>query len=436
MRLYERYDALAGELRGRLRQVRKAIREVWTCTRSMSPTVMDNTPAMSIDGIGVTPVPGGAPAGVDPTGMAEYAAIANEISRIGLGGVRSVDWNRVAENSEVILREQSKHIRIGAYLAYALYETRGLKGLGVGLGLLADMCDELWNDLHPPLRRLRGRVLALEWLTERVLSALDRDDRELEASDCEAALAQATRLVTSLTERCAEAADATHGLVRVLRAKRESIVRDADARRRLEDAYAAQAAASTSHEPPAARANRAGTADDRAARKALERSLRELARSMLDTARDMRAADVADVRAYTLHRASIWLPVRELPPSIDGRTDIPAPSREVRGAIESAMTGADHAGALELCEAAATDSLFWLDTHRVAADALRALGHEAAARAVRAQTAALLDRLPGLDTLGFRDGAPFADAATRRWLGVAIDGAVVEEPRPVLGAGA
>ena len=247
---------------------------------------MSPAPLTTIAEIGALAITDQAPASVDATETPEYVEIRHQISRIGLGGVRAVDWQQVVANAVVIVQERSKNLRIGAYLAYGLYETHGLRGLGVGFGVLCDMCDAYWNDLHPPPGRLRGRVLA-----------------------------------------------------------------------------------------------------------------------------------VADVRAYTLQRAAIWLPVRELPPSVAGRTELPPPAAEIRGAIEAAMTGGDCAGALALCEDAATDSLFWLDAHRISAEALVSLGHEAAARAILSEAGSLLCRLPALAGMSFKDGTPFAEPATKQWLG-------------------
>ena len=376
-------------------------------------------PLNSIRAIGAVPVTAGGPTGPDAAEIPEFAEITQEIARIGLGGVRAADWDSVTVNAGFILRERSKNLRVAAYLAYGLYETRGLMGLGVGIGVIADMCNAFWNELQPPPNRLRGRVRALEWLAERVVAALNRGDAPADASGVAFALERAEGLVASLTDQCPDAGDAMHRLVLVLRGKRETLVRTADARRCLDEASMSCTGPASPTDLQAAEARRHLATDDRSAGRERERSLRELGRSMLETARALRAGDVADVRAYTLQRAAIWLPVRELPPSADGRTELPPPAGEVRGAIAAAVTGGDPDGALSMCEDAATDNLFWFDIHRIAAEALSAMGHAQAAQAVRAATGALLWRLPGLDELRFTDGTPFAEPVTREWLGIA-----------------
>ena len=369
--------------------------------------------------LGADPVTAGSPAGFDATETPEYADVVHEISLIALGGVHAVDWQLVVARSEVILRNHSKNLRIGAYLAYGLYETNGLRGLGVGFGVLAEMSDAFWGDLFPPLRRLRGRILALEWLVERVFAALGRDDAKIDASDCDFVLTQTEGLVVSLAVRSGAAGDAVSGLIPLLRTRRAAAIRTDDSRVPTNGESVLGNASVSPSAGPEAGANRVRASGAGGTRKAREQALRALGRSMLELARDLRTADVADVRAYALHRASAWLPVSVLPPSIDGRTELPPPADEVRGAIEAAMNGRDYAGALEMCEDAASDSLFWLDAHRIAAQALRSMGHEAAARTVHAQTGALLFRMPLLEGLSFRDGTPFAEPATRRWLGLA-----------------
>ena len=371
--------------------------------------------------LGAVPVATGSPAGFDATETPEYADVVRQISLIALGGVNAVDWQLVVASSEIILRKHSKNLRIGAYLAYGLYETNGLRGLGVGLGVLAEMCDAFWGDLFPPLRRLRGRILALEWLVERVLAALGRNDAKIDVSDCDFVLTQTEGLIVSLAVRSVAAGGAVSELIPFLRTRRAAVTRTDDARVPTSgDSVPMNASVSPSADPEAG-ATRVRASGAGEARRERERALRDLGRSMLELARDLRTADVTDVRAYTLHRASIWLPVSELPPSIDGRTELPPPADEVRGAIEAAMNGQDYGGALEMCEDAATDSLFWLDAHRIAAQALRSMGHETAAGAIRAQTVALLSRMPPLESLSFKDGTPFAEPATRYWLDLAAD---------------
>ena len=68
------------------------------------------------------------------------------------------------------------------------------------------------------------------------------------------------------------------------------------------------------------------------------------------------------------------------------------------------------------------ESPLWLDPHRYAAQALDNLGegYAAAKRALLGELALLLARAPELLELTFNDGTPFADAATKQWIGAEV----------------
>ncbi len=119
--------------------------------------------------------------------------------------------------------------------------------------------------------------------------------------------------------------------------------------------------------------------------------------------------------------------------------------------LVSAAKAGNPARLLETAEAGWRGHLAWLDPHRHAADALRSLGHVAAADAVTTCMRDLVGRIPALldasyhamgvgmrpdGTVGKPDPVPTADDATKAWLtakaapGVAAP-AVAAAPAPV-----
>ncbi len=374
----------------------------------------------SLKSIGTSPVTGDE--FEHETELPGYSDIADEIARLDFDGVRAVNWEIVVRKSEIILRDHSKNLRIAIYMTYGLYETNGLPGFAAGLGVLADMVETFWQDLDPPLRRLRGRIMALEWLSEKARAALTRDTGAGEISDCETALSEANRLMDNLSEHAPEAGDALWNLVPVLK-KRQEEIQQQEIQAEEPIILPSVSPAPAQPSPPVAqqpepKAPAIPIDGDMSTSKTREQSLGALRSSLLDFVRRLRTADIADPRVYALHRVSIWLPIRELPPAINGKTELPYPSKEVLGAIETAIIGQNYAIAIDLCEDTVANSLFWLDGHRMTAEILTSIGHLSAAQAVRSETMALLHRLPALATLNFRDGTPFADPATRQWLSI------------------
>lgn len=375
------------------------------------------SPLEMVRAVGAAPVAGNAAAGLPINDLPDYTDITDEIARLNLSGRRAVNWSNVVAKSESLLRTHSKNLRVAAYLAYGLYETNGLRGLATGLGLIGDMVANFWADCQPP--RPRGRLMALDWLAENVRAGLDKDDAHTSetVADCEAALSEAEWLQANLTARSSAAGDAAWPLLPALKSRLEK-ARLAEQQAQAEPEAPGEPEAPASVRPnPVPSASALDLPANLTTPEARERALGSVRSSLLRFATGLRSADMADPRAYILQRAAVWLPLRVLPPTVNGETELPCPPREVQAEIEAALTAQEYATAVGQCEDALTDSLFWLDGHRLSAEALSALGHTDAAQAVRAETLALLHRLPNLVELKFNDGTPFANPATRRWLG-------------------
>ena len=79
----------------------------------------------------------------------------------------TVDWNRVTDLCSRILKESSKDMLVGAYLCQSLLFRDGYSGLASGLKIIADMVDTHWDCLFPPIKRMRARQTAMNWLAEK-----------------------------------------------------------------------------------------------------------------------------------------------------------------------------------------------------------------------------------------------------------------------------
>lgn len=414
--------------------------------------------------LGTDPVPGSDPAGESAREDAAFEALSEEVSKMDLDGPNAVDWRAVKDGSEALLRDRSKDFLVAAYYAFALGREEGLPGLAVGLGVIAGVIETYWDTGFPPPRRERARVGAVDWLAERFGPTLN--DLEVDAANADdviAALEMAERVDRLLDEK-AEKTQANLGdLLRPLRAKRQDAQFIIDQRREAEEAAAAPPAPAEPAAPEAPAASEAApeTAADSVAESQpadaapspvppaaapaptpppapapspapvaapavpvlpsstgpeFERSVSAFRSSALGFARGMRAVSPADPRALALHRVALWLPIVDLPPDNGGETMLPAPDRDQLTAIQGLASAGNHVEVVNLCEAATEDSLFWLDPHRYAANALGAQGHEGARAALVSGVAAFLNRFPRILDLKFQGGTPFADDQTRLWL--------------------
>lgn len=158
-------------------------------------------------------------------------------------------------------------------------------------------------------------------------------------------------------------------------------------------------------------------------------AIQQVKAAMSSLAEAWRHANPAEPRAYALARHALWFEITGLPPLSDQPggvamrgTNIPPPDAEAFKSAEQRLAGTDDPAAIveivDRLETMVFDSPFWLNPHRLVAEALEALGHdyEAARRSVTVTTAAFVQRLPGLVDLSFQKGVPFLDGKTRSWL--------------------
>jgi type VI secretion system protein VasJ len=277
--------------------------------------------------------------------------------------------------------------------------------------------------LYPDLKRIRGRLSAAEWFAHRTaLEAGARTPASEELPALESSRERVGRLGETL-ERKAEGGWALLGELR-------SALQEAANRTTVSSAPAStpgSAPGSSSAAPSdgSAAAPASGSAaapvlagsitSESEAAQTLE-AIRSAAYRLADF---LRTADPKNPLGYRLPRIAAWLPLREAPPATDGVTRIPGYQPPDLGQrLREASDRGQWMGVLEQTEGRLAGAVLWLDLHRYAWQALDALGPDfaPAAEAVAGETAGLLRRLSGLETLKFANGDPLADEATRTWI--------------------
>lgn len=126
----------------------------------------------------LAPLRGVQPCGDDLSFSAEFDAIVEmrreDDATLDQGewitALKAADWAGVVTHCERLLAERTKDLRVACWRTEALALTRGDPGLAEGLRLVAALCRQYWDGLHP---RMDGgdaeeRVGALRWLLGRV----------------------------------------------------------------------------------------------------------------------------------------------------------------------------------------------------------------------------------------------------------------------------
>ncbi len=318
------------------------------------------------------------------------------------------DWADIAAQATLFLREQSKDLRVAAWLTWALQRTHGWPGLGTGLTLLERLIEAHWDVLHP--RKERTRAAACSWLCGRLDGLFDSTTlNTLDLSWLQTFSAQLARLERLLQPRLGDATPLLLPLVRRLDEQQRRQAQPSAATPSTNTASAAAAAVASTAQP----LPQSTLESDRDAHRLL-RQLQEGARSLSAWWLRQRAGDP---RALRLNRALLWSGIDSLPvhdaQGVTGLRGLPADRLKFFQELQAAGDTATLLGELETSLARAP---FWLDGQRLAWECLQTLGAEAASREIEWPLVLLLERLPGLEALAFHDGQPFADAQTRLWL--------------------
>jgi type VI secretion system protein VasJ len=385
--------------------------------------------------IGAAPIAPDNPAGADCRASPEFEALEAELRKLEVDGPNAVDWRKVEEGAIEITSAKSKDFLVAAWGAYALFRREGLAGLVVGVSILLGIVVTHWEDSFPPARRERARVASIEWLVGRLAAPIAQMKfQDADAANVVALFEGLRGIDEAMAAKLQKEQLSVAELLRPLRPAAEEARRSiAEATQRAEaEAKAAAAAAEapapsaqTEPAPPTTSAQSASvvaaTQTDAIVAPSADASLPELnaaigalAPALRAYAQSLRGQQPDDPRAYVLARIGSWLRIDELPATQNGRTLVTPPVESLE-AIEAARAQKQWPVALASAEELIWTAPFCLDAHRHSFETLGEMGAGfAPARAgVRGLLRYFAQRHPGLLELTFKDGRPFADAATR-----------------------
>jgi type VI secretion system protein VasJ len=379
------------------------------------------------------PIAGPSPAGEDLSFDAAFEAVAKEIAKLeSLEGARP-DWRAVERESDRLLVERSKDVRLVVWSTVAKTHLRGWDGLASGLGLYLDVLP-FWEAMFPPVRRLRARANLHDWMTQQVLLVLEerptvRDDE----GALTAAQAALSEIDGALELRLGELHPGSSRLRSLLRRRLEALppppapvapepVVEVPAPVEVEASSsvpepAREPAPSPVSEPVAEPAAAAAPAqpvlvfEPQSAADAVP-TAEACLEGLLLAARLLRSEDASDARAFRLRHAVAALRFDPTEPSLE------APSSYDRERLAGLHERGELAALVEEADEAVVARPAWLDARRMLVEALGRSGAmwNGARQVVEAETMALVARAPSLVGRRFTDDTPVADAATQAWL--------------------
>ena len=309
-------------------------------------------------------------AGDDVRYSSEYEVLENELGKAtALHETAAIDWQKVRENSEILLSAHSKDLRVASWLIWGLYQRESFPGLQAGFSLLHYLCLNHWAELHP--RKPRTRAAAISWLTPRLEQALAEHVPIGEQLALFRSLAEQLRaLEACLAEHLGEDAPLLLPLCRRL----DELVKRAS-QGQPEPGSVGAAIAQVKQAASQMLTPGAPIENEKEAHKSL-RSLQDQARPLCAYWLKQKASDLRALRYQNGQYADLLVDL----------------------------------------EASIARAPFWLDGQHLVWQCLHELDAEQAMREVEIQLALFMQRMSGLEELRFHDGSAFADAQTRAWL--------------------
>ena len=347
-------------------------------------------------------------AGEDVRYSNEYEALEHELGKAqSMHESGQIDWLKICENSETLLRTQSKDLRVGTWLTWGLYQRESFQGLLAGLGLLQHLCENHWAEIHPS--KTRTRAAALSWLVPRLEQVLNENIAIKEQLPLFRRIVEHLEsLDAAFTEHLGAEAPL---LLPISRRLKNMVQRAAD--NQPEPGMVGTAVAQVKQVATQLFAPGAPIDNEKEAHKAL-RAQQENARPLCAWWLKHKATDL---RALRLNRTLLWLPIDAIPErnaeQITALRGLPADKLKT---YQDRHDQAKYADLIVELEASLAKAPFWFDGQRMVWECLQGLNAEMAMREVEIHFALFIQRLPGIIELRFHNGTPFADPATRAWI--------------------
>ena len=357
--------------------------------------------------LGITPIDGENPAGNNVKYDEDFEKIESEISKLTSPSASGeIDWGLVAKLSENILETKSKNILVSVYLSYALFKTKGVDGLSNGIKVLADLLENYWDTLYPPLKRIKGRKNAIEWLLDKLNKEFeDIEPQEVQNELKDEFLANLKKIDDFLNEHI-EDAPLFYNLIKLIDMKLLLHVelQDEAVEEKVEEDHVEL------------KPEKKPFKDIPSLDKDIEKDFLALVSSLsLFTGEMIKTKDYRS-ELFVINRAFAWLDVKESPSATNNITMLPPPDTQEVELLQKLYNEKNFDSLLWAAESRITTYLFWLDLHFYVAESLKNLEQIQASQSILEQTRYFITKLPELENFTFSDSTPFANKMTKKWL--------------------
>ena len=359
--------------------------------------------------------------GEDPGYDDDFQRMREEVNKLS-----GADTELVCQLAEKLLTTVCKDVRVATYYLWARLHRDGESGLAEGLELLSGLVSRYGDQLLPS--RKNSRRAAMEWLAgSKVLDSLSLYP-EVDKPKFERILAALTLFEDVITSWEDANQPQLGGLYDALESRLaqsggfDAVVPQNSGGQATSDSR------SISPDMPSLKVIQSG------------RELLDQAKALAQYLRDQPQGWLSGHRLMTTIR---WDTVDQLPPlDAKGCTRLVPPRTDYRAQLKRLYLQQSWSELLENADRMFTEGVnhFWLDIQWYLHQALSKSGapYDSWAEFIEQDLRLLLLRLPGIETLAYSDGTPFADEVTAGWIARDIqdnDGRWQSEPNAVSASG-
>ncbi len=361
---------------------------------------------MNLEALGKEPISQDQPTGTDVRFEPSYEELQAEVGKLSsLSGPGSVDWGKVIKLSSEVLAEKSKDLLAASYLSVALIYQKQMEGFAVGLKIYQDLLENFWERLFPA--KMKGRAGAVEWWIEKSEAALKQvKERTISQDQIDLLNEQLGKIEEFLNQHLEEPPS-----LRPIQDQLDTFSPPPPPPpEKPKEAPAPSPEQTIKKEPE--KVETLATVQD------AQRVLNQGFQKIRDAVNFLSQENLSNPLPYRWSRIILWSNLEALPPANGGQTRIPPPPAPLKNSFAELRNKGDYENLIRSAEARLPQFIFWIDLNRLVSEGLNNLGepYQKAKEAVQQETAFLLYRLPGLETLSFSDGTPFADPETKEWI--------------------
>lgn len=352
--------------------------------------------------------------GEDPRYSDEFVLMKVEIDKLTLN-----DYNAILTLAREVLSAQGKDLRVAGYFMLANTYINGITGLIDGLVLYQQLLERFGDALFPAKETARDS--ALQWLNNNKLLAYVRlHQSELNAQRVDEITQRISLLNENIVATTNDDTLCLNSLNDWLKEARKTYSEKPvqNTSRQTNDVQRAPSGATNTFSVSESLAGQSQSENsggfDLSLGSALSESelysfTRKIVKQLM--------TDKLYARGIAYARAARWGGM-SMPPNESGKTRLTPPRQTGVNQITSLLAAGDYEAALTLCEGIFFEmgGHILLDLQMYAHRAAKGLGQNDIANLVACETAAFLQRFPGIEQLRFDDDTPCANGECLTWL--------------------